>query len=144
MMTRGQKPRVDDFINDLLAQPFLIGEPNEAGNRMQLFLSVRPIQFWEFAFPKEHFKTVLATIAPGFNNTKGRQREMLLLQKARFLVQGKKIPKMDLTNELRRLVRVEGVGNYPFAIKEDQVFKEGDTLDNGQPCPKELIGYERI
>ena len=145
MMTRGQKPKVDDFINDLLAINLPFGDVKENGFRDFLQLSVRPIQFWELAFPKEHFKTIMATIAPGFDNTKVRQREMLLLQKARFLVKGKKIPKMNLANEKRLIVRYQAVGTYPFAIKEDKLLNEESTMDDGKtPIPKELIGHEGI
>ena len=95
---------------------------------------------------------VLSTISPGFNNTKERGREVELLQKFRLLVQGKKIPKMDLTNEPRRLIRNAMVGTYPFAIKEDEVWQgvpvmepaPDEKLDSGKPIPKELIGHERL
>ena len=146
MVSRGQKDKVDNFINDLQAMFLPYGSPDANGNRMHLQLNVRPVQLWELAFPKEHFKLVLNTIAPTFNNTDGRQREMKLLQNLRFLLNAKKIPLMDLTNEPRRIVRGEAVGTYPFAIKDDQVWKEGEKnlMDNGKPIPKELIGHERI
>jgi len=146
MVSRGQKDKVDNFINDFQAMFHPYGSPDANGNRMHLQLNVRPVQLWELAFPKEHFKLVLNTIAPTFNNTDGRQREMKLLQNLRFLLNAKKIPLMDLTNEPRRIVRGEAVGTYPFAIKDDQVWKEGEKnlMDNGKPIPKELIGHERI
>lgn len=145
MLTRGQIDLVNNFINDLCAITLPYGSANKKGQKRRIHLGVRPLQFWELAFPKEYFKEVLNTVSPGFNNMNGMQREMLLLQKARFLVKGKKIPKLDLTNEKRALVRQTAVGTYPFAIKDDPgIWEEGEKLDNGMILPKEFVGHERI
>ena len=152
MVTRGQKDKVDNFINDLQAINLIYGDKIPDGSRHFAQLGVKPIQLWELNFTKEHFETILNTISPNFNNTEGRQREMLLLQKARFLVKGKKIPKINLTGKNRMIVRNYGVSTYPFAIKEDEVWEgvpvmepaPDEKLDSGKPIPKELIGHERL
>ncbi len=146
LASRGQKDKVDNFINDLQAINLHYGSPNEKGHRMIVQLGVHPIELWELTFPKEHFETILNTIAPGFDNTKVRQREMKILQKFRGLVSGSVIPRVNLTGKKRIIVRNAAVSVYPFATKEDAVWTDAptETLDNGQRIPKELIGHERI
>jgi len=149
---RGQKDKVDNFINDLQAINMVYGDPTPGGLRHTVQLGVHPIQLYELVFPKEHFEMILNTIAPNFNNTEGRQAQMLLLQKARFLVKGTKIPLVNLIGKPRYIVRNQAVSTYPFAIKEDQVWQgvpvlepaPGEVTDDGTKIPKELIGHERL
>jgi len=60
LITRGIKSDVDRFINDLRGKylPF-----KDALNRnLMVQTAVRPIQFWEIVFPKEHRDIMLTTI----------------------------------------------------------------------------------
>jgi len=145
VLTRGQIDHMRNFINDLSAINLPFGAVGADGIRHFLQFSVRPIQLWEMCMAKEHLNLILNTISPNFNNIIGKQREVKMLEKLRFCFKAKKIPPLDLKGQQRFIVRNTGTGIYPFGIKEDKIFSEGDTYDDGKtPLPKELIGHEGI
>lgn len=68
VVTRGIKPEVDDFINQLQGQylDFDIKKKGTFGAKkagiVKQQLSVRPIQLWEFGFPKEQLDLMCTTM----------------------------------------------------------------------------------
>ena len=119
MLTRGIKPKVDDYINDLLAQYFPYGT-----DKRWVQLSVRPIQLWEVVFPKDCLHDVLQTVLPipAWKDWKPKKG----LGPLRMAVKAKKIPEMDISfkeNQMIRPIRKDVVAVYPFGIKEDKEWK---------------------
>lgn len=133
--TCGPKDNVDKYIRELQAIKF------KYTKQWLVPLMVRPVQFWEFAFPKEHFEMMMGTFCQGFNNTEERNREMKILEKFRFFLKAKKIPKMECKQ--RFPIFNEGVRVYPFAVKEDKVWTKEDT-DALQRYGEDAIGKEQL
>lgn len=122
-LSRGIKQNVDRAINDLQAQYFLM---NNNGKQMHTQLQVRPIQIWEFVFPKEHLNTVLSTISYrdnkdycGFNRKFDMLRRMMKL---------KKIPDIDYEKEPRRAIFNQHIGWHHIGYKEDTFNEQGTEL----------------
>ena len=77
-MTRGIKKDVDDYITQLQGKYFpykLKGIQGEQTTALQL--SVRPIQLWEFVFPKESLKMAVGTICNGSLKTEDWRQKFL-------------------------------------------------------------------
>jgi len=121
--TRGQKDRVDNMINDLQAiyYPYKGGPHSKPGEDM-VQLGVRPWQFWEIVFPKEHLNEILATIGGNKFNVKDRRplaKCFAFLVKLKKFMGLKSVPEIP-ANTPRRLIRREYVDVKHIGIKEDE------------------------
>src|SRR3990167_317074 len=125
-ITRGIKHETERYINDLQAQYFGYAAMN--GQNFNVQLSVRPIQLWEFVFPKEHFNEVLATVSTSpiikLNDWRSKY-----LAGIRIALKAKKIPNdIDLTKIPGRTVYKNNVAFYPIGIRDDEIWEEGHPL----------------
>ena len=127
-MTRGVKRDVDNTISDLQAQYFKYNNKN-----VYMQLGVRPMQLWEFAFPKESLPVMLKTLCPG-NSFDPKTYKYKQLTALRLLLNAKKIPAMDLSQSPMRIIAKKSCAIYPIGIKEDGVW--GSDTD----CPHPDIG----
>ncbi len=119
-ISRGMKEHVDRAIRDLQAQYFVM---NNNGKEIPTQFQVRPVQFWEFVFPREHLNTVLATISyknnepkMGLGCWKGASTKFALLRKSMHL---KKIPELDYSKIPRRMIFNKDIGWHHIGTKED-------------------------
>lgn len=62
VLARANKPELDRWVNDLLAQ--YVPYEYAKGKTGSLQVSVRPIQLFEIVYPKKIHKTILAGIQP--------------------------------------------------------------------------------
>lgn len=126
MITRGQKDKVDQYINDLNAQFFTYqATPHKNQPPMMLQLGVRPIQFWEIAFPKEHLNEVLATINGAefdINDKRWFVKIASWMLKFRKLIGLKPIPKIPPKTQ-RRAIRDIDIDKKLIGLKDDQYGK---------------------
>lgn len=120
-LTRGHKPNVDMAINDLQAMNLLT---NNNGKQTYTGLGVRPVQLWEFVFPKEHLEFMLATMHYRDENEPMVEDKFKWIRRALKL---KKIPKLDYSTLKRQLIRKEHVAFHHIGIKED-LFNNGTEL----------------
>ena len=75
ILTRGQKEKVDAWIRDLQAQYFPYKtSPHAESPPAALQLGVRPVQFWEIAFPKECLPEVMALLNASTFDTKDKRK----------------------------------------------------------------------
>lgn len=129
ILTRGIKWSVDEFVNDMNAQPY---EYMLKGKKMWAKLAMRPIQLWEVVFPKTALPNVMNTLwdkQP--KHTLGRE---MLLNSMRISLNAKRIPTMDLSAG-KRFVHKDFVAIYPVGIKEDneseidqEFWSKGDEM----------------
>ena len=125
LLTRGIKHCIDRYINDCQAQYYNM--PNwKGGNIVQM--GVRPIQLWEFVFPKEALQEVLPTVIkcprPESEMSFAQKNVMKMFRK---LLTAKPIPEYDI-NGKRRIVYNEHIEVTPIGIKEDATHKEGHEM----------------
>lgn len=127
-MTRGIKPNVDHFINDCLAQYFPYKHLNPITKKIEnkwLQLGARPIQLWEFAFPREALKDVVAMIEPsdgipGAVSQNALRKVMgFIVNRLRKLLKLKPIPKIDPKHP-KRIVFHQNIGIYALGYSEDE------------------------
>jgi len=127
IITRGIKHEVDKFITQLQGKylPFEVkkGAAGLKKGKYMIQTSVRPIQLWEIAYPKEHNDLMCASL---LNKDKGKplqkwqEKFVWGIRKALKL---KKIPKYK-TDEIFPISRdhMEIVG---LGVKEDYSFEDG-------------------
>ena len=117
-MTRGIKPEVDRFVNDMLAQylPFKIPKGKRKGEYI-VQLAMRPIQLWEVVFPEDQLQTVLRTV---FKVSPDERKELKMPMAAmRKVLKLDKIPPID--EKVRgRFVYTDNIGLYPVGIRNDK------------------------
>ena len=118
-MTRGIKPDVDRFINDLMGKylPF-----NYKGAPSLVQIAVRPLQLWEIVFPREHKDIVLNTVLCGDGKTQHKKHKKWITV-LRKILGIQKIPEFKTDAVLpvyRANTEFIGVG-----IKEDYNFEDG-------------------
>jgi hypothetical protein len=72
VIARGQRDRLERWVNDLLARYYPYNMDNKTKN-VKVQLAVRPIQLYEIVFPEEHYEAVVSAIQPygGYNFNKG-------------------------------------------------------------------------
>ena len=121
--TRGQKEKVDKFIQDLGSQYFKYKHsPHETEGWVQL--GVRPIEIWEIAFPKQHLNEVLATLNGScFKITAKRKLEKplaILFTAVRKLLRLKDVPLPIPPNTPMRITQHNYVDVKFIGIKEDE------------------------
>lgn len=147
MLTRGIKPLVDNYINDLLAQYFPYA-PDTTGKMQMLQLSIRPIQLWEVVFPMECLKGVMETVLPYESidtwqptpGWRGMKMDML-----RMALGAQKLPPLKLDSKALRPIRKANLAVYPFAIKEDKPWVgEKIATDPNTGAKVNLEGKEQI
>lgn len=95
-----------------------------------LQLSMRPIQLWEMAFPKEALGNVMNTLwdNPAHQKTgkvEVRNHFKPFLYAMRKSLNAKKIPPLDLKAG-KRIVDQTEIGIYPIGIREDKIDDEGN------------------
>ena len=115
-MTRGIKHDVDRFINDLQAQYFSY-PTHDKNNSYNVQLAVRPVQFWELVFPKEHLQEVQKMI--WVKNPEERNELKYAMKVLRKILKAKKAPEFD-ENTPQRLLYNFNVAIYPVGIREDK------------------------
>ena len=120
-MTRGIKAEVDRMINDLQAQYFQYGPEKE-----WVQFAVRPIQLYEFVFPKEELPIIMKTLGlPGRNlkiKEDWKQAYFMMLRKA---LRAKKLPEMDLTKTPQRIISKFCVGVDAIGIRDEAIWPDG-------------------
>jgi len=129
-LTRGIKDRVDATINDL--QAINLTQMNydaKTKKKVNTYfqLQVRPVQLFEFVFPREHLNFMLSTLNyrdnnPNMNNLNSKfavLRKMLKL---------KKIPELDYSKIPRQLIRKSHVAFHHIGTKEDLDNEQGIEL----------------
>jgi len=126
--TRGQKDMVDQVIRDMQAQyfPYKISPHDKKPGMIQL--GVRPMQFWEIAFPKECYPEVMRSLKPAVLSIKSKgvlRKGLSILFKLKRLLGLKSCPKWDekgqyriLSPNAKRFVDIKAIG-----IKEDKDLK---------------------
>lgn len=127
MIVRGIKHDVDRFINGL-SERFLPFKYKGKDSFIQV--SVRPIQLYEIAFPKEHLDVMINTLKPDekcyewMENTKYKwlKKYAFLFRK---LLKLKPIPKAQ--NPDRMVLYGENVERILLGLKEDENLKDGET-----------------
>jgi len=127
-ITRGIKDRVDATINDLQAMNFTQINNDETGKKVESYtqLQVRPIQLWEFVFPREHLNHMLATMNYR-DNADGYKLDKFVMP-IRAMLKLKKIPKLDYSKIPRQLIRKEHVAFHHIGTKEDLNNEQGTEL----------------
>ena len=125
-ITRGVKMWVDNYITQLQGKyfPFEVkkGAAGLPKGKAMLQMQVRPVQLWEFVFPKEQKDIALATIFGKDGITQHKKHRKYIKWLAKILGI-KPFPKYDNTKAHmvdRSNVEVIGVG-----IKEDYNFEDG-------------------
>lgn len=134
IITRGIKKDVDDFITQLQGKFFSFKyreKKEEPFKDTFLQMSVRPIQLWELAYPKEHHDLVCATVLDEDNQAHGNDGEAPGIHK--YL--------NKFFWALRKLLKLNPVGNYktdnkfPIGRQNMSVIgigtKEDYTMDTG-------------
>ena len=132
MITRGIKHDVDRFIQELAAKylPYKVmsGAAGLPAGEYMLQTSVRPIQMWEIAFPKEHLDLMLGTFthpdceqAKLTQHPKKHQKWLALIRKALGV---KPIPKEWENKGTMPLYR-KNTECALIGIKDDYDFKDG-------------------
>lgn len=145
LLTRGIKPNVDRFVNDMLATYV----PHGNGGMVQV--AMRPIQLWEVVFPKQHLPLICNTIMyPNDPNAKSDSRYTYinaLNSMLRKIIKLKKIPKYDPHTTPRKIVFKDAVAVYPIGIKEDNIVSEelAREMEKGVGLPEGcLSGVEDL
>lgn len=126
VMTRGQKNKVDRYIEDLQAQwwPY----PGAGGAQAPpgwIQMGVRPLQMWELVFPKEELPSVLRTVLSQGKLNDWRQKYLTAL---RIMLRAEKLPNIDFSKAPMRMVRKEDVAIYPIGIRKDKNFEGAEYL----------------
>lgn len=122
-ISRGMKEHVDRAIRDLQAQYFVMNN-NKVPTHTQF--QVRPIQLWEFVFPREHLNMVLSTIRYKDNNNYcGFNKKFDILRR---MLKLKKIPELDYEKETRRAIFNKHIGWHHIGIKDDFVIDKVERL----------------
>ena len=120
--TRGYHWDVNRFIHDLSAQPWPF--PNfKKANIIQT--GVRPIQFWEFVFPKDCLPQFYSTVNMSGVPLSTKQEYAMKLM--RTMLQAKKIPD-DIAEVPPRAVWKQNIECRPIGIREDVNHKEGHEM----------------
>lgn len=115
VIARANKPRLDKWVNDLLAQNFDF--EIDKNKFVKINLSVRPIQLFEIVFPEDSYEEVLAIVQP-YHRWGHLKKYTLLLRKLLGL---KPIQKIVGSNFK---VNNEFVDIIPIGIKKD-IYKDG-------------------
>lgn len=121
-ITRGYYRDVARFIDDWCAQawPF----PNyKKGDVIQS--GARPIQLWEFTFPKEQLDMALRTLSVCPRSEHDSKQKYLAWMLRRFL-QAKQIPKFEPGP--KRIVWNHFIECTPIGIKEDPIHPDGHEM----------------
>lgn len=143
-ITRGIKKEVDDFITQLQGKylPFRVEKEGTAGiakGDWMAQLQVRPIQLWEFVFPRRSKDIMLTTLfGPSGtekqadiktkNNEVARKatkhsRHDKMIWAIRKAIGAEKIPEYNCSQILP--ISKIGVDVVPIGIKEDYTFEDG-------------------
>jgi len=122
-ITRGIKDRVDATINDLQAINFPM---NNNGKNVYTQLAVRPIQLWEFVFPREQLNFMLATLNYR-DNADGYKLDKYCMP-IRKMLKLKKIPQLEYSKIPKQLIRKEHVAFHHIGTKEDLNNEHGTEL----------------
>ena len=138
-LVRGIKHDVDRYINDLQAQYFPYEVPHQPKGYVQL--AVRPIQLFEFVFPKDSLQEVLMTISPDIHQWhvgnppqwKSQDKYIWALRK---MLKAKEIPVIDPKTP-RRLIYNFNVHVQPIGIKDDEINM--DPFNKDHPAGKEML-----
>ena len=143
--TRGIKDAVNKWINDLSAQwyPYPLkkgvtreslkkfypnGVPEPTPTSIALQMAVRPIQFWELAFPKNDLQSVQKMIW-GKNGAGNQGWKFKALYGAmRKMLGAKKVPKFDENVQQRYILKNDFVGVDPIGIKDDKEGEFGEGI----------------
>ena len=122
-ITRGIKDRVDTTINDLQAQYFPM---KNNGINTWTQLAVRPVQLWEFAFPRAHLNTMLSTL--NYRDNVDCYKMNKFVMPIRAMLKLKKIPQIDYKKTPKLLIRKKHVAFHHVGTKEDLFDEKGTEL----------------
>ena len=126
-ITRGIKPDVDRYINELLSKYFPYPIKGISGEQTAMVqLAVRPIQLWEFVFPKEVLPMAVGTIC-NESLTCGDFRDKFL-NGIRLMLKAKKLPKWDYAKLPKLPIYKPNVAVYPIGWKGDKNWPGPEML----------------
>ena len=126
--TRGIKNDVDRWISDLQAiymkKKMPKSEPEKQG---WVQFAVRPIQLWDFVFPREAMQEILATVRPNplWENQKNMKKYVNAMRKIMHL---KKIPKIKPGTLKKIMFEPTNIQRLGIGIKEDVDNKDGEEM----------------
>ena len=126
-MTRGIKKDVDDYITQLQGKYFpykLKGIQGEQTTALQL--SVRPIQLWEFVFPKESLKMAVGTICNGSLKTEDWRQKFL--NGLRIMLKAKKLPDWEFKDLPQLPINKTNVAVYPIGTRADKNWEGPEMI----------------
>jgi len=123
-ISRGHKPRVDEWISDLQAiwLPFDFTHPITKEKQNLIKLGIRPIQLWEFIFPKEHLEIMSRTII--HTPHAFSKKEEFFVKQFRKLLKAKEVPKFNEEGKKYFTLNTD-VEVTPIGIKEDETAPGG-------------------
>ena len=133
-ISRGIKNKVDEMVNDLQAQHFQQESADQKTGLKRISAvqgALRPIQLWEYVFPKESLDVVLKTLALPRDYSKGHPYHGFKPHEFAFrkLLGAKPIP---IPNEkiLPRIIRKEHVSIMGIGIRDDEIGAIPEDSDN--------------
>ena len=132
IMTRGIKHDVDQFITQLQGR-YLPWAAKLKGDKKkktyQLQTSVRPLQLWEIAFPKEQMDIMCASILPDAMPEARPQYKKFCLP-LRMALKAKKIPK-NLDRSKKFPIKIANMDVVGIGYKEDKEIKTDEEEYEG-------------
>lgn len=129
-ITRGHLPCVEAWADCIKSQmlPFKYTEPITKKEMTHIQLGIRPVQFWEITFPKEHTDLMLNSIwSPKYNdiiNSSQYEPFKFPLAMIRKALGINPMPKKIEGNQ-RILLMNDAVAIYPVGIKDDTMNEAG-------------------
>jgi len=87
-------------------------------------LGVRPIQLWEMVLPEDQMPTLLRTLWDAPPSYDGGFKIKALASSMRKILGAKKIPEIDYSKVMPRIVRNYNVGKIPIGVKYDKFDEE--------------------
>ena len=136
LIVRGIKKEFDDLINHLQTQYFpLLRTDVETGKSHEVMVqgALRPIQLFEYVFPKESLPVVLTSLqlndgAKGYWGEKKGAKAKWGLPFLRKVLGCKPMPNIPATDKIKIISR-KGVGIEPIGIKEDGEIELDYAID---------------
>ena len=131
-ITRGIKEQVDKWIESLESQ-FLPYSKNKEGEMIAAQFAVRPIQLWEFVFPKQHRDLILNTCGyPPVKDWKSKYMSVL-----RMMLKAKKVPDdIDMSKVGKLPLRGVCVGTELVGYRDDGTYEIMNADGNMNEYPE--------
>jgi hypothetical protein len=134
-LSRGNKYEVDEFIKQLSCQylPFeWINPKTKLFEKVQMQMSVRPVQLWEFSFPEPMRDAVINTILKGYDGKTQFSAHEMMLKMIRKGLGVNTLNPYDKTKALPPIVMNNTIAWYPIGEKEDNwLDKDGNIKKKG-------------